>query len=208
MRKPIVAATKDRFMFAENWSRVVVASVAPVVVISASGLLCLAFYNRLAAIVSRLRSVQRERLAEQLIYNAAVKRPDAEAIDSHGRLLANLGHQTARIIARARLIRLTLLFLLTAVAFMVVSSLLNGVALFWPAAAIAAACAFGGGMLSLLSGVIIAMRELGAALDVVELESELVSELTDYDGTESDSVSDDAVNANSSHAGKSFSLGA
>jgi hypothetical protein len=188
-------------MFAENWSRVVVASVAPVVVISASGLLCLAFYNRLAAIVSRLRSVQRERLAGQLTYNAAVKRNDLDAIDSHGRLLANLGHQTQRIIARARLIRLTLICLLLAVALMVVSSLLNGIAFFLPSVAVAAACAFGGGMLSLLTGVIIAMRELGAALDVVELESELVSELTDYDGHKSDSVSDDALEASSRHAG-------
>ena len=52
-------------MFAEQWTKVLGASVTPVVVISATALLCLAFYNRLAAIVGRLRSVQRERLEQQ-----------------------------------------------------------------------------------------------------------------------------------------------
>jgi len=43
----------------EDWSRILSASVAPVVIISACGLLCLAFYNRLASVVSRLRAFQR-----------------------------------------------------------------------------------------------------------------------------------------------------
>jgi len=167
-------------MFAEQWSKVVSTSVAPVVVISASGLLCLAFYNRLAAIVSRLRAVQRERLQEQSAYRAAISLGDSHATRLHRRLLKNLCQQTARIISRARLIRLTLLCLLTAVGLMVLSSLLNGSALFWPPAAVAGAVAFAGGMVSLLVGVAFAMRELAAALDVVQLESQLVSELTDY----------------------------
>jgi len=166
-------------VFAEQWSKVVVASVAPVVVISASALLGLAFYNRLAAIVSRLRSVQRERLQEQLALSAATARNDADAIRRHRRMLANLALQTAGIIQRARLIRITLLCLLSAVALLIFSSLFNGVALFWPPAAIGAAILFAGGMLALLLGVISAILELASALDVVQLESELVSELTD-----------------------------
>jgi len=46
------------------WAQIIPSSVVPVVIISACGLLCLAFYNRLAYIVTRLRSLQRERLAE------------------------------------------------------------------------------------------------------------------------------------------------
>jgi hypothetical protein len=168
-------------MFAETWSKVVVTAVAPVVVISASGLLCLAFYNRLAAIVSRLRSVQRERLAEQAVYRAAVTRGDQRSVKNHQRLLENLGHQTVRIISRARLVRRTLLCLLTAVSLMIVSSLLNGAALFVPSISITAAATFAAGMLALLTGVITAMCELAASLDVVELESELVSDLTDFE---------------------------
>jgi hypothetical protein len=165
-------------VFADHWSKIVAASVAPVVVISASGLLCLAFYNRLAAIVSRLRSVQRERLVEMSGYRASVKGGDFFATQRHLRLLKNLAEQTSRIIARARLIRLTLLGLLGAVCLMITSSLMNGIALFWPSFAVGAAIAFVGGMLSLLLGVITAMCELRAALDVVRLESELVDDLT------------------------------
>jgi hypothetical protein len=166
-------------VFVEQWSKVVVASVAPVVVISASGLLCLAFYNRLAAIVSRLRSVQRERLKGQEVLRAALDKHDNDAALLQRRLLHNLALQTERITRRARLIRRTLLGLLATVAFLVLSSLLNGVALFWPSAAFVAAALFVCGMLSLLTGVFFAMLELKFALDVVQLESDLVSELTE-----------------------------
>ena len=54
-----------------DWAKIINASVVPVVIISACGLLCLAFYNRLAAIVSRLRGFQRERLHEQQLLNRA-----------------------------------------------------------------------------------------------------------------------------------------
>ena len=125
-------------MFAEHWSKIVVASIAPVVVISASGLLCLAFYNRLAAIVSRLRAVQRERLQELKLFRAASASGDSSAMESHGRFLNNLAQQTGTIIKRAHLIRFTLLCLLGAISFLITSSLFNGVALVWPSAAVAA----------------------------------------------------------------------
>ena len=48
-----------------DWAKIISSSVVPVVIISACGLLCLAFYNRMAAIVSRLRGFQRERLRVQ-----------------------------------------------------------------------------------------------------------------------------------------------
>jgi hypothetical protein len=166
-------------MFAETWSKLVSASVAEVVVISASGLLCLAFYNRLAAIVTRLRMVQRERLQETIALRTAIERRDALSARRHRRMLNNLKQQTAGIIGRARIIRLTLLGLLATVAFVVVSSILNGLALLWPPLAFVAAAMFCCGMISLLSGVIAAMFELKKALDVVELESKVVSELTE-----------------------------
>ena len=51
-------------MQTSDLSKVVSSAVVPVVIISSCGLLALAFYNRMAAIVSRLRSFQRERLLE------------------------------------------------------------------------------------------------------------------------------------------------
>src|SRR5271167_2851098 len=100
-------------MVAEQWSRVVSASVAPVVIISASSLLCLAFYNRLAAIVTRLRSVQRERLE----LNDRLDRLSPADIEHHSAMrhtciLESLAEQTIRIRRRARLIRATLMSLL------------------------------------------------------------------------------------------------
>lgn len=166
-------------MFAEQWSKVLVALLAPIVVISASGLLCLAFYNRLAAIVARLRAVQRERLGQQSACEAAAARGDGAAVTDHRRLLDNLALQTAGIIRRARIIRLTLFCLLATVALMVASSLMNGLALLAPRAAIVAAILFVSGMLCLGTAMIAAMVELHASLDVVELESGLVSELAD-----------------------------
>lgn len=172
-------------MFADQWSKVVVASVAPVVVISASGLLCLAFYNRLAAIVSRLRAVQRERMAELTASRSALDRGSNDLVRGHQRMLRNLGDQTNHIIKRARLIRLTLLCLLATIGQLVLSSLLNGAALIWPRASVGAACMFATGMLSLLAGVVAAMLELRESLDVVQLETRLVSDLTEYESNNS-----------------------
>jgi hypothetical protein len=174
-------------MLVEQGSRIVTASVAPVVVVSACGLLCLAFYNRLAAIVSRLRAFQRERLAahERIDQLRAANPADPEgpAVERHRRVLDTLAQQTAGVFRRARLIRLTLLCLLGAIAALVLSSVCNGLALVWPGAMMAAAGFFLGGMALLLAGVTAAAIELFTALDVAELESVLVDELTHADGS-------------------------
>jgi hypothetical protein len=48
-----------------EWPSIISVSVVPVVIISACGLLSLAFYGRLAAVLSLLRGFQREILVEQ-----------------------------------------------------------------------------------------------------------------------------------------------
>src|SRR4051812_33787524 len=98
----------------DEWPRIVTASVAPVVVISACALLSLAFYNRLAAIISRLRAFQRERLHEQeQIQRLTRQTPEDEStLRGRRRFAQNLQEQTARTLRRAKLIRLTLLCLL------------------------------------------------------------------------------------------------
>src|SRR5438477_6549854 len=81
-----------------DWSRIISIGVGPIIVISACGLLCLAFYNRLAAVVSRLRAFQRERLHEQ----EALSRDRATAGDEvsvvrHQELLGALQVQTRHV---------------------------------------------------------------------------------------------------------------
>jgi hypothetical protein len=162
----------------QDWPRIVSASVVPVVIISACGLLCLAFYNRLSSLVSRLRAFHRERLAEQ-------ERLDRHGADheafpaAHGLMLEVLGEQTDHLLRRARLLRSALMCLLCTIACLTACSLLSGLAVLWPAAAGAAVGLFVAGMLLLLAAVVLAMCELRRALDPVELETQLVSGLTE-----------------------------
>jgi len=166
-------------MVSDQWSRIVSASIAPVVVISSCALMSLAFYNRLGSIVSRLRGFQRERLAEQEEIDrlAGLPSPDEAALRRRRRFLDNLATQTARTLRRAKLIRFTLLCLLGTIAMLVLSSLLNGLTVVWSDAQFGAALLYLAGMLLLLTGIVSAMVELMSAMDVVESETRLVSEL-------------------------------
>jgi hypothetical protein len=168
-------------MFADQWPKIITASVAPVVIISASALLSLAFYNRLAAIVTRLRAVQRERL-ELHARMGAMEPGDVKggAVLQQTCLMESLAEQTANIWRRARLIRATLLNLMGAIAAMVMSSLMNGLTIVWPQAFVGTAMLFIGGMVFLMAAVACASAELIIALDPVELEAGVVSELTGF----------------------------
>ena len=165
----------------QDLSRIVSAGVGPIIVISACGLLCLAFYNRLTAIVTRLRTFQRERLRETEILSKlkSQENPDPAAALKHQELLAMLEVQSRHIIARARLIRLSLFFFLLTVACLTLCSLALGLTVLWPPLLPAAALAFVAGLLSLLAGVIVAMLELKAALDPVELETRFVTRIAE-----------------------------
>ena len=167
-------------MLPEDWPRVVAASVVPVVIISACGLLCLAFYNRLAAVVSRLRVFHRERLHEQDLLDrhgaAATSDPAAaEAARRHAQLLDVLEQQTERVAARARLVQATLMCLLATVGCLTACSLFSGVGILFPPAFALAVALFFAGMILLLLAVFLAVLELRRALDPVELESRFVT---------------------------------
>ena len=161
----------------EHFNSLITASVVPVVVISSSGLLCLAFYNRLAAIVSRLRGFQRERLEQQERLDRARLAQQAEAVIFHERLIDLLASQTTDVIRRARLIRRALLFYLSAIASMIACSLLYGAAAVAPQAIYLALPSFALGLGLLFAGVVCAFLEMHGSLAPVELESEVVAEL-------------------------------
>lgn len=163
----------------EDWSRIIAASVVPIVIISACGLLCLAFYNRLAAIVARLRTFQRERLKEQELLSSSVSaaETDPAVLERHQRLLRLLEEQTLDVTRRAHLVQNTLLGLLTAIACLIVCSLLIGLSLLIPVFAQLAVVFFVVGMLAMLAGVLCAISELRAALGPIEQESQTVTHL-------------------------------
>jgi len=151
-----------------EWTNIISMSVLPVVIISACGLLSLAFYGRLAAVVSRLRGFQREMLEaqEKLEKTGAVEEV---------RLLEVLRTQTQQVTRRARLIRAALLFFLTAVALLIICSLALAFSWFVRTLTFLAAVFFVLGLCSMLGGIIAAMMELRGALQPVELEARFVS---------------------------------
>src|SRR5690349_21770753 len=152
------------FMPPEQWAHAVAASVAPVVIISASALLCLALYNRLAAIISRMRAVQRERLTvQERIEGLSAKEMETGAAVRLTVILESLADQTGGIRRRGRVIRNSLLCLLSAIGSLVVCSLMMGLTIFMPAFSVVAAGLFVLGLLMLLTGVIFAAVELHLA---------------------------------------------
>ena len=171
----MLAKGKDDMPYSD-WTRIISASVAPVVIISACGLLCLTFYNRMAAIVSRLRGLQRERLAEQEHINRLELQSGPE-LQRRRQLLEHLKDQSAKIQRRARLIQSTLFFLLSAVALLIACCLLLGISILLPQAVLPAVISFLLGLFSVLAATITAMMELKSALHPAELETRFVSEI-------------------------------
>lgn len=180
-------------MTTEQWSQIVAASVVPVVAISASSLLCLGFYNRLAYIVSRLRGFQRERIdiQERFARDHTAAPPDRFAAERHRRLLAMLETQNNEVIRQARLVRVIVYCLLATIGCLTACSLTAGLGVVLPAAKYAATALFISGMLLLLLSIVLAMVDLRRAVDVVEKESLVVSELED----DIEAVADDTKRA-------------
>jgi hypothetical protein len=150
-----------------QWPSIISISVVPVVIISACGLLSLAFYGRLAALVARLRTFQREMLREQENWAR-------EGLEDQRQLLEVLRRQTLRVTERARLIRMALLFFLSSVALLIICSLMLAVSWLLPVATLFAAAFFVLGLLGMLGGVFSAMLELRDALAQVEFEGRFV----------------------------------
>jgi hypothetical protein len=122
----------------------------------------------MAAIVSRLRAFQRERLIE-------IERIE-KSVSKHGvQLLEHLEAQTTGVKRRAKLIRLTLLFLLLTIGLLILCCFMLALSPLAPATVYVAIPLFFLGLLSMLCSTIAAALELKDALQPVELESQFVS---------------------------------
>ncbi len=162
-------------------SKIISAGTGPIIGISACGLLCLAFYNRLTAVVTRLRSFQRERLKEQeeLGRTRSSSEPNPVSMMMHQEILEALQVQTAHVIHRARLLRRTLSCLLLTIGFLSLCSLSVGLSVLWPILIPVAVGFFVGGLLLLVVAVGYAIAEMYRALAPVELESRFVTEIVE-----------------------------
>jgi hypothetical protein len=155
-----------------EWTGIISLAVLPVVIISACGLLSLAFYGRLAALVSRLRGFQREILVEQ-------EKLERTGLLENARLLEVLRTQTEQVKRRARLIRLALMFFLGSVGLLIICSLTLAFTWYARGAALIAAVFFVLGLISMFCGIVAALMELRGALEPVELEARFVSRTVD-----------------------------
>ena len=154
-------------------SRVVSAGVGPIIVISACGLLCSTFYNRMTNVVGRLRAFQRERLAEQVLLE---KETDVAMRGRRCEMLDILGQQTDSLVRRVRLIRWTLFCLLWTIALLVLCSLSLGLSVMWGRIPLILAIVFFAlGLGTLLGAVGFAMLDLKLAMDPVVLETSYVT---------------------------------
>jgi hypothetical protein len=142
----------------------------PVVMISANGLICLALYNRLAAITSRFRVFCREQFE---VETRLLEMPDDTPPDLvrqfEDRLLM-LSKQRRSARARARQIRDALVLLLLAVIVMLATSLLLGLSQELDLSPAVPLSTFVAGVGLMIAGVALAIRELYLFLDVIEAE--------------------------------------
>lgn len=167
-------------MSPEAWSKVISAAVVPVVMVSACGLLGLAFYNRLTAVLARLRALQNEALEDQ---ETLLPRPgpgDTQRITRQWtrQMVELLKRQSDQLLHRARLLQRAILALLLAIASLVLSSLASGMSVFAPGLLYAAGFLFVVGQGFILGSVVTAAFELRLALDPVELQHAFVERLS------------------------------
>jgi hypothetical protein len=162
-----------------DFSHIVTAGVGPIIVISAAGLLCLAFYNRLTAVVTRLRGFDRERLQEQdAIDKHGGPEGDPALVAGHLAVLAMLREQIELVKRRAHLVRRTLVCLHVTIISLALCSLVVGLGTVWPGLHYAAVPLFVIGLLSLVLSCSFALLELHMALAPIEMEARFVSQLT------------------------------
>ncbi len=148
-----------------NWQDVISIAVVPVVIISACGVLCLAFYNRLSQVVGRLRTLQRERLIAER--------------EKHPEILAVFTEQNAVMFHRASLVRRILQSLLGAIASEVLSSLAMGISAIFPGQGIdhVGVALFTLGLLLILLAVVFAFWEVKIALHAAAFEKDALADI-------------------------------
>ena len=152
--------------------------LAPAVMISAGGLLCLAQFARYTAVVGLVRTLNRERLS---VLQGA-DRGDPEGRDLLLQRAEGLEHQAKRVLAHATTVKNSLLFLVGGILLMVLCSLTVGASLVFAPFGVAAVALFLLGLMSTLTGLFLVLAELGVSLDMIEFEHENLSRLRQGEG--------------------------
>lgn len=152
--------------------------LAPVAMISANGLMCLALYNRLTAVITRLRMFDKERFdVHSSLVEYKENRQRLKVSDPLLVRLADLEHQCRLISRRARWLRDALLMMLAGVIGMLSSSLAIGLSHVWPELSSLGLVIFVTGIVCMMVGTLFAIRELAVSLDPLHAESGTLTDL-------------------------------
>jgi len=163
-------------------SRTLSASVTPVVLISACGLITLALYNRLGAILSRLRSFHQQKLD-------LLKSLDQGGPHDSEPLLAMVDSQIVKVTLKAKTVRKGLYCLLAAVVAFLFCSLFAAAAVMREDFSVVALTMHIIGLLLFVAGVCWAIGELALSISPVDeqstyLESATVTQLAKLHGSD------------------------
>lgn len=160
------------------WAEIITSSVVPVVIISACGLLCMAFYNRLAVVVTRLRSLQRERIAEYKHLFELEEGKKGEYVKKETEhFLHFLEDQTVDVLKRARYLRNCIFYLILSIFSLILTSLSIGLSLFFSYLDYVVLCFFVLGLAFLIVALCFAILEIKIALNPIKMESGFVQRL-------------------------------
>jgi hypothetical protein len=147
--------------------------LAPAVMFSAGGLLCLAQFARFNAIIGQIRAFDRERLA--------TLREMANAGPEHRELLdqrcVGLEVQSEGVLAHADIVRNALRFLVGGILLMVLCSLSVGATLVFPSFSTGAIVLFVLGLISTFVGLCLVFVELGVSMKPLKSEHENLKRL-------------------------------
>ena len=147
--------------------------LAPAVMFSAGGLLCLAQFARFNAVIGQVRAFDRERLAT-LREMAKAAPEQRELLDQRA---TGLEAQSDGVLAHAVVVRNALRFLVGGILLMVLCSLSVGASLIFAPFSTGAVGLFVLGLISTFIGLCLVFAELGVSLKPLEFEHENLKRL-------------------------------
>jgi len=152
--------------------------VAPAVMVSAGGLLCLAQFARLNAVMAQVRALNRERLA--IFQDADRTKPQRREL-----LLQRaqgLEQQAGKMLAHTATVRNALRLLVLGILLMVLCSLTIGASLLFAPFGTAAVALFVLGLVSTFAGLCLVLIELGVSLEAIDFEHDNLNRLRRGEG--------------------------
>jgi len=147
--------------------------LAPAVMISAGGLLCLAQFGRYSAVMAQVRTLDRERMT--IFEN--VNQADPQQREILFRRSDGLEQQAEKILAHTTIVRNALRLLVVGVLLMVLCSLTIGASLLYAPLGSVAVGVFVSGLIATFAGLCFVLVELGVSMESISFEHDNLNRL-------------------------------